>query len=88
MKVQILFNDKNPRHKALIDYLEMQGKQSGVPKELLLLGFESLLAQVPPAAAPTVAAAPEKEKEAVSVEKAVKGKVKPRVNNINSIAGG
>ena len=76
MRLQILLNEKNPRHKVVIDYLAIQGKQSGVPKELLLAGFESLQIHNLQATAP------------VKVnQKSVIENIKPRIN-INSIVSG
>ena len=42
LKIQLTLNAENPREKAIIDYINDSGKRSGVPKQLIMQGYDNL----------------------------------------------
>ena len=42
LKIQLTLNANIEADKKLIDYINKHGKRSGIPKHLLMLGFEHL----------------------------------------------
>jgi hypothetical protein len=40
LKIQLTLNADNAKELALIHYINESGKRSGVPKQLLLMGFD------------------------------------------------
>lgn len=43
LKIQLTLNASVEADNAIIEYIEKHGKRSGIPKHLLMLGFESLV---------------------------------------------
>ena len=43
LKIQLTLNANIEADKKLIDYINKHGKRSGIPKHLLMLGFEQLI---------------------------------------------
>ena len=46
LRVQVTLNASVPIEKAIIDYINNRGKRSGMPKSLMISGFEAITGNV------------------------------------------